>query len=482
MQPVVFGALVRALLIVTLVAAAASPALADRFLDAISDAEKQLVTDLARGRVIEAKPFGANGNAGSLWKVKVEHEGRVRVALFKPRTFGDRDGWARTPMESAVYKLDRILGLDLVPPAIYRRNIDVGGMGKREGALVLFAEDGHGFEGVPEHEWNPRREVFSSDLRILQAISRDADNQNPHNILRAKHWLTGRYRLMKVDNEAAMRSGAYVQMTNHTPTWREITRFRRRTYERLKAMKFEELKDDVGEFMSDDEVRDWLKTRDGLVRYIDAQIAQRGEAAFFQDAELAFERRSKTGRAADSRFVKKFTRKVNRLGASVTFVAPEDARLKGAAARTLLSRKGMRVLVARGATRITLTEELVHVNQLRRMARRAGSVARLYDQMTAETRWARLAPAAMEAQAKRLSAIAAEGKDKTRVRSQAARYRRYLKQHGGDETLWRAVKAKKSRTGRGAAAAKPAAARRKASMVKAAKVKSRAARGRAVGR
>src|SRR5690606_34488921 len=112
-----------------------------------------------------------------------------------------------------------------------------------EGAMVLWVDGAHGIADIPEQEWNPRREVFSSDLRVVQSISRDADNQNIHNILRAKSWKgDGKYQLIKVDNEASMREGAYVNLEHTLPTWGEVTRFNKKTYEKLKTLNFADLK------------------------------------------------------------------------------------------------------------------------------------------------------------------------------------------------------------------------------------------------
>jgi hypothetical protein len=360
---------------------AASSAEARRFLDAINDADRAILDDLHNGNVVEARPFGENGNTGKLWKVRVEHNGRSRWAVFKPRTFGDRDGWARTPMEVAVYKLNRVLGLDLVPPAAYRRNLTLNGQTFGEGALSLWVDDAHKLWNVPEQEWSPRREAFSSDLRILQSLSRDADNQNGNNLIRGRHWKDGKYRVMKVDNEASMRSGAYVNLEHSHPEWGPVTRFNRQTYDRLRELSFQDLKMDVGEFISDDEIRDWLHTRDGLVGAIDAQARQRD--VWFRQNEIAFDARVKVGKDAGPAFLRKFESMMKRKGVKLEYVAPSDLRLEGALGRTSLSVDGeLTVRLAVGWTgnpkRATLVEELVHVNQLLRLAGQAGSLARLY--------------------------------------------------------------------------------------------------------
>jgi len=358
----------------------AGPAEARKYLDAIDAQERLIIQDLYDGQIVWAERFGRDGNTGSLWKIKIENQGRTRWAVFKPREFGDRDGWARTPMETAVYKLDRILGLDLVPPVGYRRNVSVGGTFYQEGAVMLWVDDVHGIDRVPEAEWSPSREVFSSDLRVLQTISRDADNQNGKNIGRGRHWKDGRWRVMKFDNESAMRHGAYVELGHHLPTWNEVRRFRHRTYERLKELNFNDLKGDLGEFISDDEIRDWLHTRDGLVSYVERESRMR--QVFFSDQELAFHASTRRGPASSPAFRAKFKSLMAEKGVAIDYLKARDPRLDGADGKTVLLDDGIHVYLRRDATRATLTEELVHVNQLWRMARNAGGLQTLHERLS----------------------------------------------------------------------------------------------------
>jgi hypothetical protein len=46
--------------------------------------------------------------------------GRRLRAIFKPRMLGDAGGWHRAPMEWVAYRLNLMLGMDLVPPVAYR--------------------------------------------------------------------------------------------------------------------------------------------------------------------------------------------------------------------------------------------------------------------------------------------------------------------------------------------------------------------------
>jgi hypothetical protein len=117
-----------------------------------------------------------------------------------------------------------------------------------------------------------------------------------------------------------------------------------------------------------------------------------------------------------------------------------DPRLGGATGRTVLHPDGIRVLLAPGPTRATLTEELVHVNQLRRLARRAGGFEAVFRELSAETAAARLVPLSMEAYAQGRVSSTLTGADRARARAARDAYRRELGKAGvrseRARTLW----------------------------------------------
>jgi hypothetical protein len=418
---------------------------ARKFLDAIGDADRAILQDLHDGRVVEAYPFGANQNMGSLWKVRIENNGRSRWAIFKPRQYGDRDGWARTPMEAAMYKLNRILGMDMVPPTAYRRNLWINGQQFGEGALMIWVDDAHKALNVGDREWKPGREAFSSDLRVLQALGRDADNQNGANIVRGRHWKDGKYRVMKVDNEACLRNGASVALDHAHPEWGAITRFNRQTYDRLKELNFNDLKGDLGEFVSDDEIRGWLSARDGLVRAIDDAARQR-QNVFFNPGEINFDASKRYGKRASAKTVAKFENLLRRKGVGLEKLEACDARVAGAAGRTVLTADGIVVRLPatkRGVAKATLLEELVHVNQLQTMAKQTGGLGGLYQALSAKDKASRAVRASMEEYALSKVARTVDGKERRRVEGARQRmHERAARCSGGacdTRTLWKSV-------------------------------------------
>jgi hypothetical protein len=414
---------------------------AAKFLDVASAADRAILNDLYHGRVVHAERFGANKNTGSLWAVRIEHEGRTREALFKPRTYGDRDGWARTPMEVVAYKLNRILGLDVVPPSAYRRDVVLAGQHFAEGALMFRVDDPHGVGNVPRSEWKPRLEAFASDLRVVQVLLADADHENINNIIRGRHWKDGKYRVMKVDNEACLRQAADVRLEHHSAIWGPVTRFNGHTLQRLKELSFVDLKGDLGEHLGDDEIRRILAARDGLIAHINEQIRQRGWGVLFSEQEINFDARLRVGRPASAKELAKFEASLSRKGVVLTYLP--GRRLKGALGQTTLRPDGLRVIIGRRADRAprltTLVEELAHVNQLRRMARQVGGLATLYEELRADPERTRAIEASMETNAKdKLKRLASTDRDLRLIALAQRRFERRLPAGSKDPgRLWR---------------------------------------------
>jgi hypothetical protein len=90
------------------------------------------------------------------------------LALIEPRENGDFEGWHRTPIERMAYLLNLLLGLDYVPPTVYRQNLGVDGRRyPNGGAVIYFVDDLKLLEEVPEADWGMDKEALLSDTRVL---------------------------------------------------------------------------------------------------------------------------------------------------------------------------------------------------------------------------------------------------------------------------------------------------------------------------
>lgn len=113
-------------------------------------------------------------------------------AIFKPSAPGDFDGWHRTsigatlpsittssvhgaqdvdtaaPAERVAYLLNLQLGMDLVPPTVYRRDLILEDQSfPQDGAMIYFVDNLQDLMDIDEREWGTSKEALLSDTRIL---------------------------------------------------------------------------------------------------------------------------------------------------------------------------------------------------------------------------------------------------------------------------------------------------------------------------
>lgn len=137
------------------------------------------------------------------YRLRVEcHRGTGAAieAVFKPKIEGDGDGWHRASMEYVAYKLSRMLGMDLVPPAAYRTGgIELDYKTFDEGAFMYWVDDAKELEQVGDFGaatrdgcWgegvDPR--VVLSDTRVLDVLLQNSDRHSGH-FLFGRHWTEG---------------------------------------------------------------------------------------------------------------------------------------------------------------------------------------------------------------------------------------------------------------------------------------------------
>ncbi len=241
-------------------------------------AHAAITTDLYNGKVVHAQKFSANDNRNPLYLVRVRNDatGREREAFFKPRPYGDGEGWNRSPIEYVAYELNRMLGMDHVPPVAYRRKIDVDFQQFAEGALLFKVPDAHLLKKVPEEKWGVNKDALLSDTKILDVLIQNSDRHHG-NFLRGQHWADGSYRPALIDQAAGFRSGADVKLTDDNAFLTGKVRVvRKSTYDALKALSYDSLKSKVGEFLSHGEIKAVLSRRDGVVSYFDKRIEKHG--------------------------------------------------------------------------------------------------------------------------------------------------------------------------------------------------------------
>lgn len=192
--------------------------------------------------------------------------GLAASAAVKHLPMGQRAGfWEAYKSEIAAYQLDRLLGLDMVPPTVERR------VGSDLASVQLWVEGCKHVKEVDQSacpkpiDWAKqvcRQKVFDN---LIANIDRNAGNL----------LVDGEWNLVLIDHSRAFAS-------DRMPFEKEMTRVDREFFEKLKALDEAMLMKAVRPWvLGDGPVRGILKRRDKIVAHFEKLALERSEAAVF---------------------------------------------------------------------------------------------------------------------------------------------------------------------------------------------------------
>ena len=192
--------------------------------------------------------------------------GLAASAAIKHLPTGRRAGfWESYKSEIAAYQLDRLLGLDMVPPTVERR---VGG---ELGAVVLWVGGCKLIKDVTQSTCpNPVRWAKEAcRQRVFDNLTANIDD-NAGNILVDPEW-----NMVLIDHSRAFAS-------EQMPFEKEMTRVDHELFDRLKALDEAGLMKNVRPWvLADGSIRAVLKRRDKIVARFETLARERGEGAVF---------------------------------------------------------------------------------------------------------------------------------------------------------------------------------------------------------
>jgi len=168
--------------------------------------------------------------------------------------FDFRDSWM---FNVAAYKIDRLIGLNMVPPSISRTHRSA------PSAFTWWIDDVLMDEGdkVKNKVDAPDRNYYSRQRMMMYLFDELISNtdRNQGNIVYTKDW-----RLWLIDHTRAFRKNSALKVPAR------ITRCDRQVYEGLKALDRETLKAEVGKQLDDGQIKSLLARRDAIVKKLDS--------------------------------------------------------------------------------------------------------------------------------------------------------------------------------------------------------------------
>lgn len=193
--------------------------------------------------------------------------GLVESFTWKPIVPGRHGGyWESYQSEIAAYELDKLLALDLFPPAVERR------LDGELGAAVMWASPTKSFKqlgGVPHP---PRARLAHWNRQIIRAkmIDNLIANIDPN----LGNWLVDpEWNIILIDHSRAFTST--VKMTH------AMTRIDADLWARMQALDRQSLTAALGAWLSTDSLDALLRRRDAMKAKIDELVNRRGESAVF---------------------------------------------------------------------------------------------------------------------------------------------------------------------------------------------------------
>jgi hypothetical protein len=190
---------------------------------------------------------------------------------FDPTSLGEKNRHFRDSYESelAAYKVNEILGLNNIPPTVYR---EVGG---RTGSVQLWMEKTtkevdrrrKGTKPPDVTSWNKQ----SHDMRVFDNLINNID-RNQSNILIDKDW-----NLWLIDHTRSF------AMDESLPEPDKIARCSRRLYNALKQMDEGSVRETLTSLLREAEVDAFFVRREKLIKLLEDRIAEVGESEVFYD-------------------------------------------------------------------------------------------------------------------------------------------------------------------------------------------------------
>ena len=198
--------------------------------------------------------------ARAVWKTIDEYAPVKEFFDGRPAEIGFRDSWKH---EIAAYRLDRLLGFELVPPVVARTLDGVDGALQLwvEGSITETERRRRALRATDTAAWN--RQIHR--VRLLRQLTHDTDFNNTGNLLVGEG-----FRLWAIDHSRAFKTRKKLLAAT------DLERFPADLLDRLRRLSAAELEAATGEWLTKGQRAAVLARRDQIIERADRLLAERG--------------------------------------------------------------------------------------------------------------------------------------------------------------------------------------------------------------
>ncbi len=210
------------------------------------------------------------------WTLTLEKDGITRKALWKNASGRMRGAVENWKWEIAAYRLDKLLGLNMVAPTVEKR------FREERGSCQLWVD--YWIKG--KHKNEQKIKVISYKVPsynratyLRWAFDNLIANDDRHS---GNFFITKDWRLILPDHSRSFRTSKkftknLIYTEKHKEGPRIMKELPRAFVEKLKSLNFEIIRDAVGEYLTDKEIDAVLIRRDLILKVVDERIRKFGE-------------------------------------------------------------------------------------------------------------------------------------------------------------------------------------------------------------
>jgi hypothetical protein len=233
--------------------------------------------------VAQVQPFEKREAVTDPWVLTLEKDGITRDAIWKDVAGRQKGFFESWKWEIAAYRLDKHLGLNMVPPTVERRF-----KGNRGSCQLWITSMMSLKKKFDEKIKTPSYKVFYWNRAFYKQRALDnliANNDRHQN----QYLITEDWRMILIDHSRSFRTSKkftkkliYDEKNKEGPTF-IMKELPRAFYEKIKSLNAEVIKGVVGEYLKDKEIEAVLVRKDLIVKWVESRIKKMGEDKVLYD-------------------------------------------------------------------------------------------------------------------------------------------------------------------------------------------------------